>query len=86
MRIIKECVGHDCILREDNYDTSLAKITRLFNEARRDFPQLREAQVRIVFYGGDRYSRTLGIEFTAPVSQGPIPDSYRRRHRHEVSL
>lgn len=61
------------ILRREDYSHRLNKIIELYDEARRDFPNLPLADVEIVQYGGRRYRRTFGIEFTLDT---PIPAGY----------
>lgn len=75
MRIIKESTGKHCVLRTDTYAHSLAHIEMLFQEAKKDFPSLKAEDVQVVYYGGDRYARTNGIEF--PVPEGAsVPQEY----------
>ncbi|OGD80147.1 hypothetical protein A2368_03015 [Candidatus Collierbacteria bacterium RIFOXYB1_FULL_49_13] len=66
MGIIKEVAGELVVLRADNYSHSLAHIHQLFEEAKRDFPKLKDSDVLIVHYSGSAYARTFGIEFPLP--------------------
>lgn len=74
--LIKEfCMGRnnkDChfVIRESNYGSQLAKFLNLFEIAKADFPELQPHMVRVVKYGGERYAKTFGIEFTL-LSQPP---------------
>lgn len=87
-RVIKEYVelrdGYRFILREDNYDKRLSKFQNLFEVAWYDFPNLKPDQVEIVQYGGERYKRTMGIEFTVQVDT--IPEGYEKRPQVELTL
>jgi hypothetical protein len=75
MNIIKEYYppASKCILRTDTYGCSFELIRELFDEARRDFPELEAKDVEVVLYAGTRYAHTLGIEFR---TNGPVPATY----------
>ena len=73
------------ILREDNYDSRLSKFLELFEAAKSDFPFISESDINLVHYGGDRYKRTFGLEFSVPDSTS-IPDIYVEIHSLEMTL
>jgi hypothetical protein len=74
MEIIKEY--RDCIvvLRTKTYAKTLGYFVELFNEAKKDFPQLDPDNVQVVKYGGRYYKGTMGIEFEIV---GDKPVDYR---------
>jgi hypothetical protein len=61
--MIKEYCRFVCSIREDNYSQNLAKIHRLFAEAVKDYPHLKDHDVSVVYYGGDTVKGQMGIEF-----------------------
>lgn len=54
---------HTCVIRSDTYANSAAHITRMISEALADFPGLTLDDIEVVQFGGQRYKRTMGIEF-----------------------
>lgn len=62
------------ILRKNTYSSTLAKFLELYNEARKEFPNLQTDEVRVVHFGGERYKYTFGIEFYAITTS--IPEGY----------
>lgn len=62
------------ILRLPHYGHSLSHILGLFKEAQEDFKAVIDphgldiAQIQVVQYGGERYKRTYGIEFSLNVA------------------
>lgn len=72
------------ILRLRHYGSDLATITELFNEAKKDFPNLSPADAEIVQYGGERYKRTFGIEFAGP--KASVPADYAEVKNLELKL
>ena len=78
MNLIKEVVPSNrlCIIRTEQYGSSLQKFLQFFAEAKKDFPSLEPKDVEIVRYGGERYAKTFGLEFTAPTG-AEIPSTYR---------
>lgn len=76
MRIIKERTEKHCVLRTESYSHTLAHIEMLFEEAKKDFPSLKPEDVELVYYGGERYARTNGIEFIVP-NGAPVPEEYQ---------
>jgi hypothetical protein len=81
--IIKERTGKLGIQRDNNYGTGLPKILRLVEEARRDFPTLPNEAFEVVFYGGDNFKRTMGVEFQ---TDQPFPESYTLIHQTHSTL
>ena len=65
MSIIKEfCPSNRmCIVRTNTYAHNLAHLLALFVVAQKDFPGLKEEDVKVVYFAGRRYARTFGIEF-----------------------
>jgi hypothetical protein len=58
----------DCLVHLSNgrrYGSQLSTILRLFNEAKKDFPELRHEDVDIHFYGPPRLKGIMFIEFRA---------------------
>ena len=51
------------LVRTIYYDKTLGHILKLFKEAKKSVPELKEDDVKIVIYGGRFYSGTMGIEF-----------------------
>jgi hypothetical protein len=62
------------VIRESRYGSQLDKFIRLYEEALKDFPNLKMRDVEIVKYAGERYAKTFGIEFHSPFA----PDTYAR--------
>ena len=58
------------------------KFTAFYQEALKDFPNLKTSDVRIVKYGGDYYAKTFGIEFPAHY----CPEGYRNISQLEYEL
>ncbi len=89
--IIKERAGNRYIIREDNVDTSLAKILRLHMVVRQDFPFVSTHHIEIKIYTGSRRRKQLGIEFdltpyleSIPISQA-IRGTYTEIDQVELS-
>jgi hypothetical protein len=53
------------VIRNNHYGSNLQMFNEMFEEALLDFPNLQMSEVTIVHYGGERYAKTFGIEFTA---------------------
>lgn len=62
------------VIRESSYGSQLVKFLSLFEIAKKDFPDLQSHEVRVVKYGGKKYAKTFGIEFT--LSAQP-PEDYK---------
>lgn len=86
MHIIREyeVLSQICTIRAETYEHSLAHIQKLFAEAQKDFPDLKPEHVRVVKYGGDRISRSFGIEFHRPIVF--VPKNYPIIRELEVTL
>jgi len=84
MRIIKEYCEHNntVILRTDCYSKRLSSILELFETAKIDFPFLKVNDVEVIYYAGERYKRTYGIEFLAQ----DAPTNYLRVNSLEFSM
>jgi hypothetical protein len=70
----------DCRVQLSNgrrYGSRLSTILRLFNEAKKDFPELQPEDVDIHFYGPPRLNRIMFIEFRAKLKA--VPDSYHEQ-------
>jgi len=81
MRIIKEyCeeTGH-IVLRTNTYARSVGHIVRLFEEAKKDFPELIMDECNIDYYAGVHHARTYGMLFKAKNA----PENYFRINRLE---
>jgi hypothetical protein len=63
MEIKKEFCGNTVVIRTNCYGKSLEFITGLYEEAKKDFPDLQPSDVNVVYYAGKSYARTYGIEF-----------------------
>ncbi len=67
MRIIKEYnIGERniiVIVRSDTYASSYKHISNLVEVAKKYF-NVSDEDIEVVKYGGDRYKRTYGVEFT----------------------
>lgn len=89
MDIIREYVQNGgrvaCVIRANVYTSTLSHFMKLFEEAKRDFPDLEAGDVEVKHYAGERYSRTFGIEFSRPVGT-IIPNAYFRRESLERSF
>ena len=74
--IIKEfCEASSTVVfRSNAYGSQLDKFMEFFEEARKDFPELKESDVRVVHFSGKYYAKTFGIEFKTE----DAPDSYVR--------
>lgn len=84
-RVIREYAeeGKTCVLRTDTYQKQLSYFLMLFNEAKKDFPNLKAEDVCVVKYGGDHQRRQNGIEFE--VDELP-PEKYTRIYTLELTL
>ena len=78
MEIIREYAiyAKRCIVRTKTYHSELAHFENLFEEAKKDFPDLRTGEVIVVKYGGMRYKNTFGIEFCR--LEKIVPETYLR--------
>ncbi len=73
--IVKEFSGTRAIFRTNTYAKGLDHINYMFEEAKKDFPDLEMNQVEVVEYGGDRIKRIMGIEFDVQ-NPSDIPSNY----------
>ncbi len=82
--IVKTRCNSLCSIRENNYGKSLSKFNRLLAEAQKDFPDLKDSDVEVVTYGGERLKHIMAIEF---VPRGhSIPDTYTVVNEVELTL
>ena len=77
MNIIKEVANCTVILRTLTYQESLSHFMLLYDEAKKDFPNLKTDEVRVKHYGGNSFKGTNGIEFTIG-SKESTPESYQK--------
>jgi len=75
MNVIKETCNDRCVIRTKTYANNLQHFIELFEEAKKDFPQLEPGSVEIVQYGGQDIKRMFGIEFNI---KGEKPTTYRK--------
>lgn len=80
--IIKEyCEGSGVVvLRESAYGSSLKKFLRLWEEFKKDFPNLNvneDRDVEIKHYGGRYYAKTFGLEINIG-KNSYVPEFYNR--------
>jgi hypothetical protein len=55
-----------CVIRTNCYGSRLSTFNKLATIAKETYPMLTDDDIEIVHFGGDRYARTYGIEFTPP--------------------
>lgn len=90
MKFIREIFYHEktktkrFVIRTDCYNSELSHFMLLFQEAKKDFPDLKEEQIEIKHYGGRCYKGTYGIEFT--IDPKVIPTTYEQIHKLELEL
>ncbi len=86
MKIIREYSTYAkiCVIRTNIYGSQLSHFMNLFNEAKKDFPDLKPEEVDIKQFGGRRYKRTFGIEFDRP--EESVPETYNRIENLEHTL
>ena len=72
-----------CVIRSRNYGSSLAKFLYFAREARKDYPHLKDEDIKVVHYGGDRISGTFGIEFEPP-KENLVLDGWTEIHSLEL--
>lgn len=75
MKFVKEVSGNRCAIRADSYNNDLQHISNLFEEAKKDFPQLEPSNVKVVQYGGRHIKRIFGLEFDVPAN-ARVPTTY----------
>ena len=72
----KENADPMCMLMHDGWYThALSIFMALFEEAKKDFPDLVPENVRVEKYGGESRKNMWGIEFLV---RGNVPSSYKR--------
>lgn len=73
--------SHRAVIRDNSYGNQLDKFIKFYQEALKDFPDLKLEDVEVVKYGGGRYAKTFGIEFYAFTA----PDTYAEISRLEYT-
>lgn len=73
-----------CVIRTNTYKSDLSYFMNLFEEARKDFPDLKLDEVKVEHYGGDRHKGIFGIEFDRP--EEIVPETYVRMEKLECTL
>ncbi len=74
-QFIKSQVQNESIVRvfTTSYGNSIEHINNLVNEAKKDFPELLDRDIRVVVLCGERYDKVIAIEFNSETS---IPSTY----------
>ena len=78
-------VSQRVIIRSNRYGSTLSYFNELLTVAEADFGTLDPTQVEVVYYGGDRYKRTFGLEFNV-AKDTFIPEHYGRQLYPEYKL
>lgn len=73
------------VIRFRHYGSSMQELLAASAEAKRDFPGLKDEEIRVVQYGGERFARTFGIEFELPPDTG-LPVAYTQIKELELTL
>ena len=71
MHITKEYCGSvgKGVIRSNTYAHNIKYINNMVKEAKKDVPELKDEDIEVVQFAGERYSKTYGIEF--PVKKKP---------------
>lgn len=72
------------VVKTSTYGKSLAYVKELAKAAREIFPDLKDENIQIVFFGGDRYKRQCGIEF--PADTTIVPEGWQEISELEMLL
>lgn len=67
-------------LRTARYARTLKYISMLFEEAKKDVPNLKPEDCEIVIYGGQRHRNTMGLEFESEAN----PNNYTETILEEI--
>ena len=65
------------IVRFDHYGCMLAGLLQLVKVAKSDFPEIEDADIEIIHYGGERIARYFGIEFNVEAGDARL-EGYRQ--------
>ena len=86
MEIIREysTEAKRCVIRTNTYASDLSHFMNLFEEARKDFPDLKLDEVKVEHYGGERHKGFFGIEFDR--AEEIVPETYARMKKLECTL
>ena len=76
------CIG---IIRLNHYGSQFNWLLEIVNEAKKDFPHLKDEDIKVVHYGGIYYKGTFGVEFHLPDST-TLPKDYSEIHEIEFLL
>lgn len=76
MNLIKEfCpVAKTCTISADTYTSDFAFIKSLVDEGKKDFPHLRNEEMKIVMFAGRRCNGIFGVRFI--ISNNTVPEGY----------
>lgn len=87
MNVIKEYCEYAnvCVIRTENYGSSMKYFRYLVGVAKQDFPYLDEENIEIKHYAGERYKKTFGIEFKVPNGYS-VPSDYQLIQNLEYTL
>lgn len=72
-----------CVIRTNCYGSQWSFLSSLVAIAKSDFPDLLDANIRVVHFGGKYYAKTFGIEFEPT---GCVDDSYEKILQLEMTL
>ncbi len=75
-QFIKSSIENESIVRifQKNYNNTISHIGSLVKEAKIDFPDLKDRDIRVVVLSGERYDRMTAIEFSSPKNE--VPETY----------
>lgn len=78
-----KCVARICVIRTNTYGRTLDLINALAKLAKTDCPEVKDEDISIVQFAGQRYARSYGIEFNVTV-QPPV--EYQRISQLEYTF
>lgn len=67
---------------KSNYSKSLEQITKFAKEAKKDFPFLKDEDIKVVVLTGSQNDRMTGIQFEVQ-DESKIPESYFKWSRQD---
>lgn len=74
-----------CGIKPNNYSSRIPQILKMVELAKQSFPSLKDEDIHVVAYDGDRWKRQVGIEFLLPADT-KIPDGWNELHRLEYAF
>lgn len=83
--LTREITGFTIIIRNGGYNKTWSMMVRMVGTLKRDFPFIKEDDIVIRTYGGDRYARTMGLEVRVPPDTF-IPPTYKPVYKLEETL